>query len=74
MQPARGGKKKQSNHNDKYWERLREQFQTCRYDHSGAYCQIGNGKNKEIAAMAADINTVEETLQDTAAFFRRKVS
>lgn len=63
MQPARGNKKKNPEQAEDYWDRLSRQFQTCTYDHSGAYRETTAGRSAELHRMAADINYAEETLQ-----------
>jgi hypothetical protein len=63
MKPARGKKINRANHDDNYWRRLKEQFATCSYDHSGAYRQYGNGRSRAMRKMAKSIDKTEKILQ-----------
>jgi len=60
---AAGGKKYKPKHGPDYWEKLRQQFKTCTYCHSGAYQQHGNGRSVEMQKMAGDIEYQEQILK-----------
>ena len=33
-------RRKGNSHNDRYWDRLKKQFEACAYDHTGAYSEL----------------------------------
>jgi hypothetical protein len=44
------GRRNNNAHDKKYWDRLKRQFRTCEYDHTGAY---GEGRHPKSRAMKA---------------------
>jgi hypothetical protein len=59
------GRIKTNSHDQAYWDRLKTQFESCDYDHSGAYRTFNGGRTPEMAELAASINEVEGILQGT---------
>lgn len=64
MLPARGNKKKGSaGQGDKYWQRLRKEFETCQYNQSGAYGAYNGIRTEGMAEVEARIDRVEVVIK-----------
>ena len=64
MQPSRGkrGKTKKPSRNDAYWQRLKQEFQTCVYENSGAYRELNGDRSPKITEIANEIEETEQVL------------
>ena len=49
-----------NHHNQEYWDRLRDEFKNCEYQHGGAYRPLeGTVRSKEIDELRAGIRVRE---------------
>lgn len=63
MRAATGtGRKTTNEHQQKYWGRLKKQFNHCQYDHTGAYSSFREPKSKEMSILQIQLEAVETIL------------
>jgi hypothetical protein len=63
---------KANSHDDDYWDRLKKQFRTCQYDHSGAYAAQNRTKSSDMKNFERNLENTERNVQSASYQHLRK--